>query len=84
MNGASLQVRFADGVWHRGRLVVRVSGTGPPRWKVQFDDGETRDDMGSGTGRPCGSKKARTVRRWRRVSRRFETQRHDAVGGWWI
>jgi len=41
--GSAVEVRFADGVWHRGRLVERVAGTEPPRWKVQFDDGESRD-----------------------------------------
>ena len=40
-----LEVRFADGVWYRGRLVKRVAGSTPPRWRVQFDDGETRDDI---------------------------------------
>ncbi|KAJ1492470.1 hypothetical protein T484DRAFT_2945905 [Baffinella frigidus] len=43
--GAVLDVRFADGAWRRGRLVGRVAGTKPPRWKVEFDDGETRDDI---------------------------------------
>ena len=43
--GAVLQVRFADGVWHRGRLVARVTGSKPPRWRVKFDGGETRDDV---------------------------------------
>ena len=43
--GAAVEVRFADGVWYRGRLVERVAGTEPPRWKVQFDDGELRDDI---------------------------------------
>jgi len=43
--GAAVQVRFADGVWYRGRLVERVAGTEPLRWKVQFDDGELRDDI---------------------------------------
>jgi hypothetical protein len=43
--GGALEVRIADGVWRRGRLVERVAGTEPPRWKVQFDDGEARDDI---------------------------------------
>jgi len=43
--GAALEVRFADGVWYRGRLVERVTGTEPPTWRVQFDDGELRDDI---------------------------------------
>jgi len=43
--GSAVEVRFADGVWHRGRLVERVAGTEPPRWKVQFDDGLLRDDI---------------------------------------
>ena len=43
--GAAVEVRFADGVWYRGRLVERVAGTEPLRWKVQFDDGELRDDI---------------------------------------
>ena len=30
--GAVLEVRFADGVWYRGKLVERVAGTEPPRW----------------------------------------------------
>ena len=51
MAGAAVEVRFADrqGVagraWHRGRLVERVAGTEPPRWRVQFDDGEARDNI---------------------------------------
>ncbi|KAJ1464316.1 hypothetical protein T484DRAFT_1923001 [Baffinella frigidus] len=43
-------------VWYRRKLVKRVAGTEPPRWKVkfaagaprwkvQFDDGTTRDDI---------------------------------------
>ena len=36
---------FADGVWYRGRLVARVPHTDPPRWRVHFEDGETRDDI---------------------------------------
>jgi len=40
-----MEVLFADGVWYRGRLVERVAGSQPPRWKVQFDDGELRDDI---------------------------------------
>ena len=40
-----MEVRFPDGVWHRGRLVERVEGTEPPRWKVQFDNGLVRDDI---------------------------------------
>ena len=45
VRGAILEVRFADGVWHRGRLVEQVAGTEPPQWRVQFDDGERRDDI---------------------------------------
>jgi hypothetical protein len=45
LEGAALQVRLVDGVWYRGRLVARVAGTEPPRWRVQFDDGELRDDI---------------------------------------
>ena len=43
-----MEVRFADGLWYRGRLVQRVAGTirgKPHRWKVQFDDREARDDI---------------------------------------
>jgi len=43
--GAVVEVRFADGVWYRGRLVKRISGADPPRWRVRFDDGEVRDDI---------------------------------------
>ena len=43
--GAVLEVRFADGVWYRGNILARVPGTKPPRWRVQFDDGEIRDDI---------------------------------------
>ena len=51
--GAVVEVRFADGVWYRGRLVERVAGTDPLRWKVQFDNGELRDDiMLANTGVP--------------------------------
>ena len=42
---AALEVLFADGVWYRGSLVERVAGSRPPRWTVQFDDGEVRDDI---------------------------------------
>ncbi|KAJ1482937.1 hypothetical protein T484DRAFT_1802382 [Baffinella frigidus] len=44
-HGAVLEVRLADGVWYRGRLVERVAGTEPPLWIVQFDDGESLDDI---------------------------------------
>ena len=44
-DGAFLQVQFADGKWYRGWLVEQVAGTKPPRWLVQFDDGELRDDI---------------------------------------
>jgi uncharacterized Zn-finger protein len=40
-----VEVRFADGVWYRGRLVKRIIGAKPPRWRVRFDDGEVRDDI---------------------------------------
>ena len=43
--GAEVEVRFADGVWYRGRLVKRIPGAVPPRWRVRFDDGEVRDDI---------------------------------------
>ena len=46
---AAVEVRFADGIWYRGRLLERVEGTKPPRWKVQFDDGELRDDIRLGS-----------------------------------
>jgi len=42
--GTAVEVRIADGVWRRGRL-ERVAGTEPPRWTVQFDDGEARHDI---------------------------------------
>ena len=51
MAGAAVEVRFAErqGVtgraWHRGRLVERVAGTKPPRWRVQYDDGEERHNI---------------------------------------
>jgi len=38
--GATVEVRFADEVWHRGTLVERVVGTEPTRRIVQFDDGD--------------------------------------------
>ena len=41
--GAVLEVRFADGVWYRGRLVERIEKSKLLRWRVQFDDGELRD-----------------------------------------
>ena len=44
-SGAALEVRLANGVWHRGRLLQWVAGTEPLRWRVQFDDGEIRDDI---------------------------------------
>ena len=43
--GAVIEARFADGVWYRGRLVKRLPGVKPPRWRVRFDDGEVRDDI---------------------------------------
>jgi uncharacterized C2H2 Zn-finger protein len=43
--GAAVEVQFADGVWYRGRLVERVARSKPPRWLVQFDDGELMDDI---------------------------------------
>ena len=43
--GAVVEVRFADGVWYRGRLVKRIHGPKSPRWRVRFDDGEVRDDI---------------------------------------
>ena len=50
--GAILEVRCADGVWRRGRLVERVAGSKPmrkgataPSWRVLYDDGEARDDI---------------------------------------
>jgi DNA-directed RNA polymerase subunit RPC12/RpoP len=43
--GATLEVLFADGVWYRGRLLARVPRTDPPRWRVHFEDGETREDI---------------------------------------
>ena len=43
--GAAVEVRFADGVWYCGRLVQRIPGAKPPRWRVRFDDGEVRDDI---------------------------------------
>jgi len=44
--GAAVEVRFADGVWNRGKLVERVAvPMVPKRWKVQFDNGEVRDDI---------------------------------------
>ena len=42
--GAPLEVRLNDGEWYSGRLLERVPRTDPPRWRVQFDDGERRDD----------------------------------------
>ena len=38
-----VEVLFADGCWYRGRLVHVVAGT--HRWRVQFDDGELREDV---------------------------------------
>ena len=40
-----MEVRLADGAWHRGRLVGRLAGSTPPRWRVQYDDGVLRDDI---------------------------------------
>ena len=44
-----VEVRFAGGVWYRGRLVERTAGSKPPRWRVQFEDGELRDDIRLGS-----------------------------------
>ena len=46
---AAVEVRFADGIWYRGRLVERVARSQPPRWRVQFDDGELRADIWLGS-----------------------------------
>jgi len=43
--GATGEVRFADGVWYRGGLVKRIPGAKAPRWRARFDDGEVRDDI---------------------------------------
>ena len=43
--GAAVEVRLADGVWYRGKLVERVAGTKPPKWTVQFNDGDMKDDI---------------------------------------
>jgi hypothetical protein len=42
--GAAVEV-LTDGAWRRGRLVERVVGNEAKRWRVQFDDGELRDDI---------------------------------------
>jgi len=47
--GAVVEVRFADGIWYRGKLVERLAGSKSPRWRVQFDDGELRDDIRLGS-----------------------------------
>jgi hypothetical protein len=43
--GATLEVRFSDGVWYRGKLIKPIPHTDPKRWRVAFEDGETRDDV---------------------------------------
>lgn len=45
--GAMVEVLFKDGVWYLGRLVERSWDweDDPPRWWVQFDDGELRNDI---------------------------------------
>ena len=51
MAGAAVKVRFADSqgvagrAGHRGKVVERVAGTEPPRWRVQFDDGGARENI---------------------------------------
>ena len=47
--GTVVEVRFADGIWYRGKLVERMTGSKSPRWRVQFDDGELRDDIRLGS-----------------------------------
>jgi len=42
-SGATVEVQLTDGEWRRGRLVERLAGQLPPRWRVQFDDGEVRE-----------------------------------------
>ena len=42
-SGAVLEVRFADGVWYRGRLVELVSGSDV--WGVAFEDGDWAEDV---------------------------------------
>ena len=46
--GTVIEVRFDDGVWYLGRLLKRARGwhhEGPPRWWVEFDDGEVINDI---------------------------------------
>ena len=45
----ALEVRFADGLWRRGKLIERVVDSSPPQWKVLFDDGLSRDDIRLGS-----------------------------------
>ena len=40
--GSVVEVQLANGVWRRGKLVEQVV---PPKWRVQFDDGELREDI---------------------------------------
>jgi hypothetical protein len=41
----AVEVQLADGVWYRGKLVGRVAGSKPLRWRVHFDDGVLREDI---------------------------------------
>jgi DNA-directed RNA polymerase subunit RPC12/RpoP len=43
VQGAVVEVRFADGVWCRGRLVKLIPGADHPCWRVCFDHGEVHD-----------------------------------------
>jgi DNA-directed RNA polymerase subunit RPC12/RpoP len=40
-----VEAQYADGVWCRRRLVKRIPGAVPSRWRVRFDDCEVRDDI---------------------------------------
>ena len=43
---AQVLVKFSDHKWHTVKLVQRMEGTNPPRWKVQWDCGDDIHPLG--------------------------------------
>jgi hypothetical protein len=43
--GVRLRIKFKDEKWSKGRLIERVVGSKTSAWKVDFDDGTSRDDI---------------------------------------
>lgn len=43
--GVMLRVKFNGGLWSRGTLIERVKDSLNSEWKVEFDDGTSREDI---------------------------------------